>query len=86
MGSSYFYLEFLIAWIDLLKTAGYRNPTVFAHEYSLVPNATYPTQLEQTISSYRHVSSIVGDASRICIAGDSAGCTLILSLLLHIAK
>ncbi|KAI9875103.1 MAG: hypothetical protein M1830_008876 [Pleopsidium flavum] len=86
MGSSYFYLEFLLAWISLLKDAGYRNPALFALEYTLVPDAIYPTQLQQTLTGYDHVLSIVGDASRICVGGDSAGATLILSLLLHIAN
>ncbi len=86
MGSSYFYLEFLLAWNSLLKDAGYRNPAIFALEYTLVPDAAYPTQLEETISGYDYLYSVTEDASRICVAGDSAGATLILSLLLHIAK
>ncbi|KAL6716903.1 hypothetical protein ACLMJK_004815 [Lecanora helva] len=86
MGSSYFYLEFLVAWISLLQQAGYRNPAIFALEYTLVPDAAYPTQLEQTISGYDYVRSIIEDTSRICVGGDSAGATLILSLLLYIAK
>lgn len=86
MGSSYFYLEFLLAWISLLKTAGYRNPAIFALEYDLVPEAAYPTQLEQTIAGYRHVCQNVSDPSRICVGGDSAGGTLILSLLLYIGQ
>ena len=86
MGSCYFYLEFLLAWVSLLKEAGYRNPVIFALEYTLVPDAGYPTQLEQTIVGYEYVCEIIGDPSRICVGGDSAGATLILSLLLHIAK
>lgn len=86
MGSSYFYLEFLLAWVSLLKLAGYRTPALFALEYSLVPDAIHPTQLQQTIAGYEHVYSIIGDASRICVGGDSAGATLILSLLLSIGQ
>lgn len=86
MGSSYFYLEFLLAWVSLLKLAGYRNPALFALEYSLVPDAIYPTQLQQTMAGYEHARSIIGDASRICVGGDSAGATLILSLLLSIGQ
>lgn len=80
MGSSYFYLEFL------LQDAGYRNPAIFALEYDLVPDAAYPTQLEQTIAGYNHVRTTVDDPSRICVGGDSAGATLILTLLLYIGK
>ena len=86
MGSCYFYLEFLLAWTGLLKEAGYRNPAIFALEYTLVPDAAYPTQLEQTASGYEHVCKVMGDPSRICVGGDSAGATLVLSLLLRIAQ
>ncbi|KAF6225071.1 hypothetical protein HO133_010266 [Letharia lupina] len=86
MGSCYFYLEFLIAWVSLLKEAGFRNPAIFSLEYTLVPDAVYPAQLEQTITGYEYVRKIVRDPSRICVGGDSAGATLILSLLLHIAR
>ena len=86
MGSAYFYLEFLLAWASLLKDAGYKNPAIFSLEYTLVPDATYPTQLDETIAGYDFIYSIVKDTSRICVSGDSAGATLILTLLLYIAK
>ena len=84
MGSSYFYLEFLLAWFSLLQDAGYKNPAIFALEYDLVPDAQFPTQLEQTVTGYEYVHSLVPDSSRICVSGDSAGATLMLSLLLAI--
>ena len=86
MGSSYFYLEFLIAWVSLLKEAGYKNPGIFALEYTLVPDAKYPTQLEETIAGYEFACAVAQDASRVCVGGDSAGATLVLTLLLYIAK
>ncbi|MCJ1456502.1 hypothetical protein MMC28_006863 [Mycoblastus sanguinarius] len=86
MGSSYFYLEFLVTWVFLLKQAGYRNPAIFALEYTLVPDAAYPKQLEQTIAGYEYICSAVKNSSRICVGGDSAGATLVLTLLLYIAK
>ena len=85
MGSSWFYLEFLIAWVDLLK-ASYRRPAVFALEYDLVPDSMWPTQTEQVHRGYEQVLSVVENPSRICVAGDSAGATLILSLLLGLAE
>lgn len=86
MGSAHFYLEPLSALLTLLKPY-YRNPAVFALEYSLVPEHAFPVQLVQTNQGYDYVLSLVNnDASRICVAGDSAGATLILSLLLYIAK
>jgi len=86
MGSSYFYLEFFLAFVTLLKTSGYHNPAIFALEYTLVPDKSYPVQLNEAIAGYKHVLSITHDPSRICVSGDSAGATLILSLLLHLAN
>lgn len=85
MGSSYFYLEFLLAWITLLRVAGFRNPAIFALEYTLVPDESYPVQLQQAIVGYNYVLSVTNDLSKVCVSGDSAGATLILSLLLHLA-
>jgi len=86
MGSSYFYIEFLMAWIHLLKAAGYSNPALFALEYTLVPEATYPTQTQEALAGYKYVLSIAPDPSRIVVGGDSAGATIILSLLLCLSK
>lgn len=86
MGSAYFYLEPLIALRDLLLLH-YRNPAVFALEYTLVPDAVYPTQLDETLGGYEYVlSRLDGDAGRIVVAGDSAGGTLTLSMLLHLSR
>lgn len=83
MGSSYFYIEFLLGWVTLLKDAGFDNPALFALEYTLVPEATYPTQLQQTLAGYKYVLSIADEhPERVCVSGDSAGATLILSLIL----
>jgi acetyl esterase/lipase len=70
----------------LLKVSGYRNPAIFVLEYTLVPDQAYPVQLHQTIAGYKHVLSITHDPSKICVSGDSAGATLILSLLLHLSN
>lgn len=87
MGSNYFYLEFLLAWHTLLSSAGYRNPAIFAIEYTLVPDSCYPTQLQQVLAGYQHViSQCNADPSKVCVSGDSAGATLILSLLLHLGR
>ncbi|KAI1490036.1 alpha/beta-hydrolase [Biscogniauxia mediterranea] len=86
MGSSYFYLEFLLTWLSLLSSSGYRNPAIFALEYTLVPDSCFPTQLQEAIAGYEHVLSMVGDPEKICVSGDSAGATIVLSLLLHLAN
>lgn len=87
MGSPYFYLEFLLSWVSLLKRAGYKNPAVFGLDYTLVPDSSFPTQLNEMVSGYEHVLGMAGDdPSIVCVAGDSAGGTLVLSLLLHLAR
>ena len=86
MGSAYFYLEFLLGWVSLLKQSGYQNPAIFSLEYTLVPDAAYPKQIEQVRTGFDFCCSIAEDPSRVCVGGDSAGGTLILSLLLLIAQ
>ncbi|KAN0095260.1 alpha/beta-hydrolase [Hyaloscypha variabilis] len=84
MGSSYFYLEFLLALLSLLSL-NFNNPAILSLEYSLVPDASHPTQLHQAIAGYRYLQSIVS-SSRIVVSGDSAGASIILSLLLYLGN
>lgn len=85
MGSSYFYLEFLVSWLSHLKSRqGWRNPAAFLLEYTLVPHASFPRQLDECRAGYDYALRELarGKQSRLCLAGDSAGATLIMSLLL----
>ncbi|KAL2411125.1 hypothetical protein ABEF95_002876 [Exophiala dermatitidis] len=88
MGSAYFYLEFLMAWATRLRESGFRNPAVFALEYTLVPDAQWPTQYEETLAGYSFLCKTFGEGSagKICVSGDSAGATLVLSMLLHLDR
>lgn len=86
MGTSYFYLEFFITWVSTLKEIGFSNPAIFALEYTLVPEQTYPYQLQEAIVGYNYVLSIAGDPGLVVVGGDSAGGTIILSFLLDIAN
>jgi acetyl esterase/lipase len=87
IGSCYFYIEFLMAWLSLLRDAGYQNPAVFAVEYSLAPEAQFPTQAREVYLGYLYlVRTLKGDTSRICISGDSAGGALILSLMVCLSS
>ena len=97
MGSPWFYLEFLLAWADLLSSSSepegaasrsrnaYANPAVFAPDYTLVPGGTFPTQVRQVITAYEYACGLAGPDAAVEVAGDSAGATLALSLLLHLA-
>jgi len=84
MGSSYFYLEFLLALLSLLSR-GFHNPAILALEYTLVPEDSYPTQLHQAIAGYKYLQSIT-HSSQIIVSGDSAGANIMLSLLLHLGN
>lgn len=85
MGSTYFYLEFLLSWLSVMKDSGYKAPAVFGLDYTLVPDAYFPKQLDEIVAGYEHVLGVADDPSIVCVAGDSAGGTLVLSLLLHLA-
>ncbi|PHH89896.1 hypothetical protein CDD83_5010 [Cordyceps sp. RAO-2017] len=84
--SSYLYLESLLALNHLLVEAGFENPAVFALEYTLVPQANFPMQLAEVLHGYRHVLDVAKSASRVCVAGDSAGGYLVLNLLLRLGS
>ncbi|KAK3682709.1 Alpha/Beta hydrolase protein [Podospora appendiculata] len=86
LGSPHFYLEFLLTWLSVLSLSGYKNPAIFALEYTLVPGASFPAQVQETIQGYEHVLTVARDPSIVCVSGDSAGATLVLSLLLHLGS
>jgi len=86
MGSPWFYLEFLQMFLVQLVREGFSNPAIFALDYTLVPDATFPIQLRQVVRGYEEVLSFAKDANNVVLSGDSAGATLGLSLLLHLAR
>ncbi|KFY73785.1 hypothetical protein V499_06142 [Pseudogymnoascus sp. VKM F-103] len=86
MGSAYFYLEFLLVTLELLRSK-FSNPAIFALDYSLAPESSFPCQVEQALAGYNYlIATKKVPPSRICIAGDSAGGTIMLSLLLRLAR
>ncbi|KAF3200765.1 hypothetical protein TWF192_001093 [Orbilia oligospora] len=85
MGSPYFYLEFLISWASKLQSSGFKNPAVFALDYTLVPDAKFPTQLNEAHKGYQVVHQLA-PVAEIIVCGDSAGGNIALSLLLHLAR
>ncbi|EXJ54840.1 uncharacterized protein A1O5_12906 [Cladophialophora psammophila CBS 110553] len=57
----------------------------FFLEYTMVPYATYPTQLIEAIEAVNHVLSSGRAPSEIVLMGDSAGANLCLGILSHTA-
>ncbi|EPS38253.1 hypothetical protein H072_7911 [Dactylellina haptotyla CBS 200.50] len=85
MGSSYFYLEFLASLASKLKDTGFKNPSVFAIDYTLVPDSKFPTQLNEAYKGYQILHELAREAELV-ICGDSAGGNLALALLLRLAR
>ena len=86
MGSPYFYLEPHLVLLTLLR-AHYENPAIFSLDYDLVPDRKWPHQINQVLAGYHYAMSVVsGNSERVCLAGDSAGGTLMLSLLLSLGR
>jgi monoterpene epsilon-lactone hydrolase len=56
---------------------------VFVVDYRLAPEARFPTALDDVTASYRWLLDREGGASRIAVAGDSAGGGLALLLAIH---
>lgn len=88
MGSPYFYLEFLLTLLAFLQSSSkFSNPAIFALDYRLVPEHQFPFQIHQALAGYNYLLADKNvKASRICLSGDSAGGTIMLSLLLHLAN
>jgi acetyl esterase/lipase len=86
MGSTYFYLEFLMTWLSVLKELGFRNPAIFALEYTLIPQECHPRQLHETLQGYSYVLSRIQNSGKVVVAGDSAGALLVLSMLLYLGS
>ena len=82
IGSTAFYLEFLMNIVDTIPN---HAASIFSLDYSLVPEARYPTQLQQMAHAYEYLLSKT-PADKIVIAGDSAGASLLLPFLLHIVR
>ena len=85
MGSTHFYLEYLMAIQNLLVQC-FHNPAIFAIEYSLAPGAQYPKQSEEVLNGYLHALSVAKSNDRVCVMGDSAGGSLGLNMLAELRK
>jgi acetyl esterase/lipase len=58
------------------------NAGVLVPDFRLAPEHPFPAALEDALSAYRWLAEQRTDASRIVLAGDSAGAALVMSLLL----
>lgn len=59
--------------------------SIFALDYHLAPEHSYPTQLEEAVAAYEYLlHEMAIPAERIVVAGDSAGGHLVLSMLVSL--
>jgi acetyl esterase/lipase len=85
MGSPAFYLPFLHALVRELRAQGFARPAVFAPAYGLVPEARFPTQLEDVRRAWAYVVRRAAPGAKVGVAGDSAGAGLVLGMVLQLA-
>ncbi|KAL8940724.1 MAG: hypothetical protein Q9211_002133 [Gyalolechia sp. 1 TL-2023] len=80
------YLLFLLRLAECILNQDL-SVSIFALDYSLAPENTFPAQLAEAEAAYKYVINEQEVASeKIILAGDSAGGHLALSLLVHLHK
>ncbi|KAJ5807586.1 alpha/beta hydrolase fold protein [Penicillium robsamsonii] len=74
---------FLLAALRIAEIADERGISIscFGLQYSLAPEAKFPTQLEQAVAGYKYLLDQNIDVSKIAVLGDSAGGHLALCLM-----
>ncbi|TNY17186.1 Alpha/Beta hydrolase protein [Rhodotorula diobovata] len=79
--------EFFLSVIKEIKDKHGLNASVFALDYRLPPEYSYPSQLIEALAGYHYLVNDVGvSESKIVVTGDSAGGNLAEALLLHLAR
>jgi acetyl esterase/lipase len=69
------------------QSADKRSISILLPAYTLVPEATFPSQLQQAVTVLSHLlGECKRDPSSIMITGDSAGGGLVMTLLSHILR
>ncbi|EIN05734.1 alpha/beta-hydrolase [Punctularia strigosozonata HHB-11173 SS5] len=80
------YTPLLMAVVESVIKRGL-TVSLFALDYSLTPEAGFPTQLGQCGAMYKYLGEEMGiDYQKVAFMGDSAGGHLILSFLTHLHK
>ena len=80
------YLLFLLRLAESILEQGV-SVSIFTLDYSLAPECTFPTQLEEATAAYAYLLTEKHiPIERMIVTGDSAGGHLALSLLVHLDK
>jgi acetyl esterase/lipase len=79
------YFAFFDQLVSEMHKAG-KDLAIFAVAYTLIPKASYPTQLRQSVAALRYILQATGrDPANIYLGGDSAGGNLVLGILSHLS-
>ena len=77
------YTTFLMCIAETIIASG-STVSVFALDYSYSPEFVFPRQLEEAVAGYEYLVNEVGiPSAKIAFLGDSAGGSILLSLLTH---
>ncbi|EIN05692.1 alpha/beta-hydrolase, partial [Punctularia strigosozonata HHB-11173 SS5] len=80
------YTAFILAIVEAIMKRGL-TVSVFALDYSLAPEAGFPTQVGQMAAMYKYLHEEMDvDYDKIAFVGDSAGGHLCLSFLTHLHR
>ncbi|KAK5095550.1 hypothetical protein LTR70_003473 [Exophiala xenobiotica] len=80
------YLLFLLRLSETILRSG-KTVSIFALEYDLAPEHTFPTQLRQARAAYDWLlDELGGNRRQLLVMGDSAGAHLALSLLVDLQE
>jgi len=75
------WLAFLLRIAEVIESQGF-SVSILGLDYSLAPEAPFPAQLEQAHAAYSYLLHDLGiPADKIALMGDSAGGSLVMSLL-----
>ena len=78
-------LEFASTIVSAARK-GNKQLAVLFLQYDLMPQARYPHQLRQAVEMVRYATTVLAKKpSELMLAGDSAGCNLILGVLGHLS-
>jgi acetyl esterase/lipase len=82
--SPHSYATFLLRIIETVLAGG-KTVSLFNLDYSLAPEAIFPTQLKQAEACYAYLTEEMGiESEKIALMGDSAGGHISLGLLCHL--
>ncbi|KAF2500038.1 alpha/beta-hydrolase [Lophium mytilinum] len=78
------WITFMLYIAEVIESKGL-NVSILALDYSLAPEAPFPTQMDQAHAAYSYLLDLGIAADKIALIGDSAGGSLMMSLLASLA-